>query len=509
MTYDVIVVGAGVIGALTARELARYHLKILVLESQPDVAMGATKANSAIVHGGFAEGKETLKGQLCASGRRAFAGLEAELNFGYRETGSLVLDFGGNSAALQALLQKGNANGVTDLELWSANQVREHEPHLNPDVRGGLWCAGAGVCSPWDLTIAALENAVDNGVELRLNEKVVAVNLPAVTKGPWRLLTSTASYETRFVINAAGLRAGQLDALVGLLDSTITPRSGEYLVLAAGTGSLVNSVLFQIPGPMGKGVLVAPTYQNNLMLGPDARSEEPLGDPDRSPEWRHTHRERLAQVVAQARQMLPSLDLKKAIRSFTGLRASAPGGDFLVGPAQSATHPGWHRAAGIQSPGLTSSPVIARLLVQGMAAEGLKLVPRRDFDPYRSPLPSHLSRRPALLPFAQADALTRLPPGDPERVVCRCEQVRERDLDEAFNRPLPCTTVDALKRRTRAGMGWCQGNFCRPRVASWLEDRLKTPVSHLGDAAVSGFHRVEGRDLWTLAESPEKPSPPQ
>lgn len=503
MTYDVIVVGAGVVGALTARELARYDLKVLVLEAEPDAAMGATKANSAIVHGGFAEGPETLKGRLCIAGRRSFAQLEQELNFGYRVTGSLVVSFDPDTVRLQALGDKGRANGVDDLELWSGARARDHEPHLSPRATGALWCAGAGVCSPWDLAYAALENAIAHGVELRLDHRIDAVEGPLGGPARWRLQSRGRSFETRFVVNAAGLGGGALDALAGLHDSTLSPRTGEYLVFAPGTGALVNSVIFQLPGPLGKGVLVGPTYQGNLLVGPDAYNEPPG-----SPDLRSTHADRLAALVAQASTVVEGIDLKKAIRSFTGVRAGAPGGDFLVGAADPEQKPGWHRAVGIQSPGLTASPALARLLVQGLAADGLVVTPRAGFDPNRRPLAVHLSRRPPLLPFPEADRLTRLPEGDPERMVCRCEQIRERDLEEACSRGLPVTTLDGLKRRTRAGMGWCQGRFCRPRAAAWLENRLGRPVPPEDDAARSGLHRVEGRDLWLLGREPSSGAGP-
>lgn len=494
MIYDVIVVGAGVVGALTARELARHHLSVLVLEAAPDAAMGATKANSAIVHGGFAESGDTLKGRLCVAGRRLFPRLEEELNFGYRVTGSLVVSFELDPSRLRALYERGRANGLTDLELWSGDRARAHEPRLHPRVAGALWCEGAGVCSPWDLAYAALENAVAHGVEFRTNQRVVSVEGPLAGGPRWRLQTEDATWEGRFVVNAAGLGGGVLDALAGISDSTLSPRTGEYLVFAPGTGELVRSVIFPLPGPLGKGILVAPTYQNNLLVGPDARNEEPnasLG---------HTHADRLAALLAQASSVVDGIDLKKAIRSFTGTRAAAVSGDFLVGAADPVLHPGWHRAVGIQSPGLTASPALAKLLVEGLAADGLVLEPRSDFDPSRRPFPVHLSRRPTFLPIPEADAECRRPVGDSERMVCRCEQVRERDLADAASRGLPVTTVDALKRRTRAGMGWCQGRFCRPRVAAWLEQRLGVPVAPVDDATHSGLHRVEGRDLWSLTK---------
>jgi len=485
--------GAGGVGALTARELARYELKGLGLEAGDDAATGVTKANSAIVHGGYAEGPKTLKGRLCAAGRRLFPGLEDELNFGFRVTGSLVVSFDPDPAPLTDLFRRGQANGLNDLEVWAGDRVRAHEPNLNPSVTGALWCAGAGVCSPWDLAYAALENALAQGVDLELHQKVTSVEGPLAGPGRWRLSTEHATYETRFVVNAAGLGGGDLDALVGLTDSTLTFRTGEYLVLARGTGSLVNSVLFPLPGALGKGIVVAPTYQGNLLVGPDARDEvRGAGD------LRHTHTDRLATLVAQAEHLVGPLDWKKTIRSFAGVRPLAPGGDFLVGEADPVRRPGWHRAVGIQSPGLTASPALARLLVEGLAAGGLERTPRVGFDPSRRPLAAHLTRRPPFLAFSEAEALTRLAVGDPDRMVCRCEQVRERDLAEALSRGVPCATVDGLKRRTRAGMGWCQGKFCRPRTAAWLAERLGRAVSPDEDVARSGLSRVEGRDLWGL-----------
>ena len=492
MVWDVIIVGAGVVGALTARELARHELRVLVIEAEPDAAMGATKSNSAIVHGGFAEGPETLRGRLGAAGRRLFPALEDELGFGFRPIGSLVLSFSDDDAPLRRLFDRGRANGLADLELWSGDRIREHEPHVNPDVKAGLWCAGAGICSPWDLAYAALENAVAHGVEFLPRQKVVRVEGPLAGKGRWRLSTADRAFEARFVINAAGFGGGALDALAGLSDSTISPRTGEYVIFAQGTGALVNSVLFQVPGPLGKGVLVAPTYFGNLLVGPDARNEDAA-----APGLRDTHADRLAALLSQAAHVVGGIDMKKAIRSFTGVRAAARSGDFLVGAADPARLPGWHRAVGIQSPGLTASPALAKLLVEGLAADGLELRPRADFDGARRSKPAHLLRT-SWLPFAEADAATRLPEGDPGRMVCRCEQVRERDLAAAYARELPVTTVDALKRRTRAGMGWCQGQFCRPRVAAWLERRAGAEAVLEDDVTRSGLHRVAGKELRSV-----------
>jgi len=487
--YDVIIVGAGVVGAMTARELSRFDLKVLVIESEPDAAMGATKANSAIVHGGYAEGPETLKGRLCAAGRHQFSRLEDELQFGFRAIGSLVVSYDTNPLALQSLYDQGLANGLKDLELWGADRALEHEPHLRPGLTGALWCAGAGVCSPWDLTYAALENAMANGVELQLGKRIVDVQ-PSDGHG-WQLSSDDQTWTSRYVLNAAGWGSARLDRLAGLAGTALSARTGQYVVFGQGSGSLVRSVIFPLPSPLGKGILVTPTYQNNLLVGPDANNES-KGEDD---ELRHTDSERLQRLIARASAVIDGIDHKKAIRSFAGVRAGAVGGDFVLGAADPVRLPGWYHALGIQSPGITASPAIAQALVSRLERDGLPLRHRPDFDPARRAFAAHLSRRQVSRAFDEVQRLTQLPPGDPHRVVCRCEQVTEADLADACDRAIPVTTLDAIKRRTRAGMGWCQGQFCRPRVMQWLERRLGQPVPEQTDVEHSRISRVEGSFL--------------
>ncbi len=390
MDYDVIIIGAGIVGTTISRYLSQYQLKVALLEKENDVAMGATKANSAIVHGGYAEAHAKLKGRLCLKGLQ-YDRLESELHFGFEKIGSLVLAFEDEQLEkLKELYDNGLANGLTDLEIIDGDAVRAMEPAVNPGVKGALYCSGAGVCSPYEMAIAMAENAIANGVELHLNTGV-----------------------------------GQISAMVGVDDFTITPRSGEYLLMARGTGSLVNHVLFQMPTKMGKGILVSPTYHGNLIIGPDAVNE---GEVDKS-----THAHRLLKIFKEAQLTTSQLDIKEFIRSFTGVRAVSSTDDFMV---EETRIPGFINCAGIQSPGLTSSPAIADLVVEILEKAGLPLVADETFNPNRDPIIT----KKELMPFKEAAPLLDLP-SSPEKMICRCEQVTQATIVDAMSRGIPVTPM--------------------------------------------------------------------
>lgn len=473
---DVCIIGAGVVGLAAARRLSRYRLDIAVVEKEADVAMGATKANSAIVHGGYAESHEKLKGRLCYQGRRQFAQLDRELHFGFDPIGSLVITTDpADLPKLRAMEENGKKNGLPDLEILGREKILELEPNLNPQAAYALWCRGAGVCSPYEMAIALGENAVKNGVRLLLRSPVTAIRRE---EGAFTVVTPRGELRSRFVINCAGLESARVDQMVNPAAFSIRPRTGEYILFARGTGSLLNTVVFQMPSKMGKGILVTPTYHGNLLLGPDAIDQE--GDFDRG-----THPERLAAIYRQGCLTTGKMDPARFIRSFAGVRAVSSTDDFIVGAGGT---PGFLNAAGIQSPGLTSSPAIADLLAEELAAQGLPLEEKPDYDPFREPV---IRRDKEFLPIKEAMALAQLPPS-PERMVCRCEQVREREIVDAIHRGIPVVTVDGVKRRTRASMGFCQGNFCRPRILEILrrevgEDHL---LDDLTDVQREGARRV-------------------
>lgn len=472
--HDVIIIGGGVVGTTIARELSKYQLDILLLEKENDVSMGATKANSAIVHGGYAESHDKVKGRLCYKGRVQFAELSKELGFGFDPIGSLVLAFEEEQKVkLEAMLANGIKNGLEDLSIIEHDEIMELEPNVNPEVKYALYCQGAGVTVPFEMCIAMMENAIHNGAKLKLNTEVTGIKKDG---DGFSVKTSAGKeYLGRYLINAAGVASDKVSAMVGVDDFTITPRSGEYLLMVAGSGSLLNTVCFQMPTKMGKGILVTPTYYGNLLLGPDAINEA-VADKD-------THCDRLLKIYKEAQLTTEKLDIRKFIRSFTGVRAVASTDDFIIGETEV---PGFINVAGIQSPGMTSSPAIAQMMVEILAQAGLELEEDPDFDPHRKAI----ADRKELKPLKEIKDELELPLGDPRRMICRDEQIDEATILDAMRREIPVTTIDGIKRRTRAGMGWCQGTYCRPRVAEVMSQELGFTIDPQTDVEHSGINRV-------------------
>lgn len=480
--YDVVIIGAGIVGTTIARQLSRYRLNILVVEKGIDVAMGATKANSAIVHGGYAEPHTTLKGRLCYAGRQAFARLNEELNFGFKESGSLVVTADDDPAPLYRLLEQGRANRLTDLRIVSQDELREMEPQLTPDLKWGLLCEGAGVCSPYEMAIAMAENAIMNGAELKLESEVKAIR---GSKGNFVVETPSGSFQTRYVINAAGVQADVVSQMVGLDDFSILPRSGQYLLFARGSGKAVDHVIFGLPTEKGKGILLTSTIYENLLIGPDASEQEDREDTS-------TDVQRMAAIYDTCKDLYPGLDAKQFLRSFTGIRARSSTDDFLI---EETKVPGFIQVAGIQSPGLTASPAIAEMVEGLLVSSGLVLEPNPDFDPYRKPIIQHKELRP----LREIKPLLDIPSA-PEKVICRCEQVTEGEIIDACGRGIPVKTIDGVKRRTRASMGWCQGTFCRPRIVEVMQ-RITDEFDARFDIEHSGVSRVEKSELLDFLTS--------
>ena len=482
--YDVIIIGGGIVGTSVARALSRYQLKVALLEKENDVSMGATKANSAIVHGGYAEAHAKVKGRLCYQGRKQFEQLNKELNFGFDPIGSLVLAFEEEQKqGLEDLMANGLLNGLDDLEILDHDAIMALEPNVNPEVKYALYCKGAGVCSPYEMAIALMENAIHNGVELFLETPVAAID--RTEAGFSVKAVDGRAFDTRYVVNAAGLYSDKVANMVGLNDFTIKPRSGEYLLMVRGSGALLNNVLFQMPTKMGKGILVTPTYHGNLLIGPDAVNE---AEADRD-----THADRLLRIYKEALMTTDKLNIKQFIRSFTGVRAVSSTDDFII---EESAVPHFINAAGIQSPGITSSPAIAQMVVDILKDAGLALTEDPSFDPYRKPIIT----RKELKPLAEVKPLIDLPLGSEGRLVCRCEQVAESTILDAMRRGIPVTTIDGVKRRTRAGMGFCQGTFCRPRVAEVMSKELGYTVDPSFDIEHSGINRVAKADIVKYIE---------
>lgn len=470
--YDVAVIGAGVIGCAIARHLSQFKTETLLLEKESDVSMGASKANSGIVHGGYAAPHGTLKGRFNLRGNALFPELERRLHFGFRRTGALVLGFNSQDrTVLEKLKRNGEKAGLTDLEIIGRDEILRREPALNPQVWSALSAPSVGVTSPYEFTIALAENAVKNGTDLRLESPVV--NLLR-EKGGFRIETPADTYRARYVINAAGIYSDRIAALAGAPDFQIRPRKGQYILFDRGTGSVLQNVIFQVPTERGKGVLVCSTYHRNLMIGPDAVDTQ-----DR--ENRETDAEALAFIEREARRSYDGFDLNKAIRSFSGLRAVSSTGDFVIGTTRV---PGFINAAGIDSPGLTSAPAIAEEIAAILRSSGLTLEPDPAFDPERPPI------IPPDKSFVTGEELARglEGPSRPDRIICRCEQVREKSIVDAMERGIPVSGSDGIKRRTRAGMGRCQGRFCGPRVKEVMSRISGRPVDEIeGPSRGSGI----------------------
>lgn len=478
--WDVIIIGAGVIGCSIARELSKYQLQVLILEKENDVSCGASKANSGIVHGGFDDPNQSVKAKFSRAGNRMFAQLNSELNFGYDECGSLVLGYSEDDlAVLEQLKINGEKNGVDDLQILSREAIKNIEPYVSEAVKYALYCPSSGVTSPYEFTIALCENAIANGVSLQLNAEVTGISKETFFK----LSTKEKTYSTRFVINAAGVSSGKIAELVGIHEIVIHPRKGEYILLSKAQGHLAKHVLFQTPSSKGKGILVTHTYHGNLMLGPNA--QEVISETDVG-----TQLEVLEYIVTTARKTIPDFDLKYTLNSFAGLRASSTKHDFII---EESLIKGFIQVAGIESPGLTSSPAIALYVIELLKNSGLELIPDEGFDPIRLPI--------IIKKFddfnGHIDAI------DPkEHIICRCEMVTEAEIIDALNRGIDIDHVDGVKRRTRCTMGECQGNFCMPRVRAIIAREKHIPIENVSVRGKSSFVLPprENRRFWKKLE---------
>lgn len=458
---DIIIIGGGVVGTAIARELSRYRLNIVIVERQPDLAMGTSKANSGILHAGFDAHPGTLKGELNARGNEIYRKLEKELDLDIRWVGSLVVAKDEEDRqALDELLERGKQNGVPGLEILPPEEVLAREPYLAPDITGALWAPSAGVICPFRATIAFAENAVQNGAQL-LTE--CGVNAIVTENGKVTGVDTTLGFiGARFVINAAGVHADVLSRTAGDDSFSIKPRKGEYILFDKAVNYLVNSVLFPTPSKVSKGILVSPTAHGNIFIGPNA---EDVADADDLA----TSSPGLESIIAGARKLVPGIPLQAAIVQFAGLRAAAGSGDFIIKASEAVS--GLIHAAGIQSPGLSAAPAIAEKVVHILQEQGLAMEQKETFIA-------------ATLPRVHSSALSyeakeKLIETNPlyGRIICRCESISEGEIVDAIHRPCGARTVDGVKRRTRAGSGRCQGGFCGPKVTAILARELGIPVT--------------------------------
>lgn len=459
--YDVVIIGAGVSGSSIARELSRFELAICLLDKEWDVASGTSKANSAIVHAGYDAKPGTLQARLNVAGNALMEHWCRDLDVPFKRIGSLVLAFDDDDMQeLHHLMEQGIANGVPGLRMIGRDELHAMEPYVSDKAIAALHAPTAGIVCPYELTIAAAENAVANGVEIKLRQQVLGI---VPQSYGFDVVTPQQTIKARYVVNAAGVYADDIAAMIGDHSFKITPRKGEYCILDKSKGYLAAHVIFQPPTAMGKGVLVSPTVDGNILVGPNAHDIDDKEDTS-------TTAQGLQEVMDTARLSVPSVSERDVITSFAGLRAVS-GSDFVI--KTSNVDKRFIHVGGICSPGLTSAPAIAAMVVELLRSAGLDMQPKPDFNPIRKGIPR----------FREMDRAEqkRLIEQDPAfgRIICRCETVTEGEILAAIHRPVPATTLDAIKRRVRAGMGRCQGGFCSPRVMEILSRELNIPMDQM------------------------------
>jgi glycerol-3-phosphate dehydrogenase len=450
MNYDAAIIGGGVVGCAIARELARYDLSICVIEREEDVCSGTSKANSAIVHAGFDAAPGSLKARFNVEGNRMMGELSEELDFSMIQNGSLVLCFSEEDIpALKKLYEKGIKNGVTGLSILSGDEVRAMEPNVTKTVVAALYAPTGGIVCPFGLTIGLAENACDNGVEFLFNTEVKAIE--KAEKG-YDLKTGEGTIHAAYVINAAGVYADVFHNMVSEEKIHITVRKGDYCLLDKEAGTHVSHTIFQLPGKMGKGVLVTPTVHGNLLIGPSATDVE-------DKEGVNTDAADLSDIMVKAAWGVKNIPFRQTITSFSGLRAHEAGDDFILGEVSDAA--GFFDAAGIESPGLTSAPAIG-VYIADLVAEKAKASRKENFKATRKGILD-----PQKLSFEERAELIKKNPRY-GTIICRCEGVSEGEIVDAITRTLGAVSLDGIKRRVRAGMGRCQAGFCAPRTMEIL-----------------------------------------
>lgn len=461
MLYDVAVIGGGVSGCSVARELSRYALKTCLLEQTEDVCSGTSKANSAIVHAGFDAETGSSMARFNVEGNLMMGGLAKELDFEFKRNGSLVLCFDREDLpGLEALYQRGVANGVPDLKLISGDEARAMEPNLSDEVVAALWAPTGGIVCPFGLTIAMAENAAANGVEFRFLTTVEGIR---PVEGGYCIATNQGEITARYVVNAAGVYADEIHNMVSAQKFTIIPRKGDYCLLDKEAGNLVSRTIFQLPGKMGKGVLVTPTVHGNLLLGPTATDLE-------DKQATATLAEDLAAVQQKAQRSVKNIPLRTVITSFAGLRAHEARHDFILGECPDAA--GFFDVAAIESPGLSSAPAIGKYIA-GLVAAKAGAAEKPGWNGVRKGFV-----RVAQLSKEERAALIRQNPAY-GTIICRCEEVSEGEILDAIRRTPGARSMDGIKRRVRQGMGRCQAGFCTPKAMEILARELGVAMEEI------------------------------
>ena len=459
MIYDVAIVGGGVIGGMVARELTKYALSLCILEKENDVACGASKANSGIVHGGYDPEPDTLKAKMNTLGVEKLFAAAKQLHVPILRNGSMVCAFSAEEdKTIKELYARGLVNNTPDMQILTGDAAREIEPNLSKEITSVLWVRNAGIVCPYDLTIAAVGNAMDNGAKLLLNFELSEVEKE---KGFFKLISAEGETVTaKYLINCAGCGCDKVAKLCGDDSFTIIPRAGEYLLLDKTEGQRVSHTIFQCPSKEGKGILVSPTVDGNLLTGPTAGV---VADP----EEKAITQSGIDTVIKLSAKSVPSVQFRNVITSFTGVRSSEKSGDFIIGFSEKTEN--LLNVAAIDSPGLTSCVAIAEYVAEILKNAGVELTENKNWNGNRED--PHAFRA---MSDKEKDAYIKEHPAY-GKIVCRCEGVSEGEIRYALRANPPARDMDGVKRRTRSGMGRCQGGFCGPYVMKLIAEERGIP----------------------------------
>ena len=467
--FDVIIIGAGVVGCSVARELSKYNAKILVIEKNEDVCSGTSKANSAIVHSGYDAPNGSLKAKFNVQGNRMMEAVCRELDVPFKRIGSLTVCTEAELLPeLDKLRERGEKNGVEGLKVLNRDEVLAIEPHIGDEVVGALLAPTAGIVCPFKLTVAMAENAAVNGAEFLFDTEVKKI---CCDDGVWHVVTGDHDYTAKAVVNAAGVYSDVFNNMVSERKLHITPRRGDYILLDRAAGGYVRHTIFQLPTKLGKGVLVTPTVHGNTIVGPTAVDVD-------DKESTATTADGIDSVIAKSALSVKGLPVRQVITSFAGLRAHEDGHEFVLGEPDDA--PGFFNCAGVESPGLSAAPAIG-VYIAGQIKEKLSLTDKADFVAERKDI-----LNPATLSLEERNELIRREPAY-GTIVCRCESVTEGEILDAIRRPVGARSLDGVKRRTRAGMGRCQAGFCSPKVMEILRRELGVDLTEVTKSGGSSY----------------------
>lgn len=476
MKYDVVIIGAGILGCLTARELMRYNVSVLVVDKESDLAEGATKANSGVLYAGFHPRGGSLKGISCVKGNRMHKELCKDLDVPMEYVGSLFVAFHDEGMEqIAEKMKKGEKNGVPGMKLISGREARALEPSLSPHVIGAMYAPTTGIISPFRLALHTAYNAAENGAAFQFNTEVEAIE--AEGQG-YCVHTNQGPITAKFIVNTSGEGAAQMETFVHQRDLIIKPRKGEYLVFDC--PSPISHVIYQAQENDEKGTLVTPTVDGNMLAGPTSYNVRKYSCTETSRKG-HEH------IMQVAQKILPDLDLGTVIASFAGVRANIENvpkeeKDFVIRRSSR----GFVSALGIKNPGMTASPYLVKKILELLFEEGLAKELNCQFNPTYRATPLYLKSKPHI----QKGLMEKNPAYG--RAICRCEEITEGDILTVLKAPLPPHNINGLKKRLRTGMGRCQGGFCTPEIIEILSNQwgiLPEAVTKNGP----GSNYVKGR----------------